>query len=226
MPSPATTTPMHVDNPHARVGAACGARKRDGAPCTLPPITGRTRCRMHGGKTPAGAALPQFKTGKHSKYLPDRLAARYQDALDDGELLALRGDIALADARVFDLLERVDAGEPGALWQQVQRAFQTMQDAEDPSDRATAEATLGQLIEQGVGDFAAWADIARWVEQGRRLRETERKRLEAMQQTLTVEQAVALAAALAGIVQREVEDEATRDRIAAAIRRVVAGTDR
>ena len=28
----------------------CGARTRSGAPCASPAITGKTRCRMHGGK--------------------------------------------------------------------------------------------------------------------------------------------------------------------------------
>lgn len=30
----------------------CGAKTRAGLPCRLPPVKGRTRCRMHGGSTP------------------------------------------------------------------------------------------------------------------------------------------------------------------------------
>lgn len=29
----------------------CGAKTRDGDPCKLPPVTGATRCRMHGGSS-------------------------------------------------------------------------------------------------------------------------------------------------------------------------------
>ncbi|EWY36292.1 hypothetical protein N825_28895 [Skermanella stibiiresistens SB22] len=33
----------------------CGARNRRGTPCQKPPLAGRTRCILHGGKTPKGA---------------------------------------------------------------------------------------------------------------------------------------------------------------------------
>ena len=32
----------------------CGAKNRQGKPCQNSPVTGRTRCRMHGGATPRG----------------------------------------------------------------------------------------------------------------------------------------------------------------------------
>lgn len=34
----------------------CGAKRRDGEPCTQPAMSGRKRCRHHGGLTPAGKA--------------------------------------------------------------------------------------------------------------------------------------------------------------------------
>jgi hypothetical protein len=49
--------------------SACGAKKRDGTPCRRPPLHGRTRCRLHGGATPAGIASPHFKHGRRSKYV-------------------------------------------------------------------------------------------------------------------------------------------------------------
>lgn len=30
----------------------CGAKTRAGFPCRMPPVTGKTRCRMHGGTKP------------------------------------------------------------------------------------------------------------------------------------------------------------------------------
>jgi hypothetical protein len=32
----------------------CGAKNRQGEPCKLAPMIGKTRCRLHGGKTPKG----------------------------------------------------------------------------------------------------------------------------------------------------------------------------
>ena len=36
-------------------GGACGARTRSGQPCKSAPVTGRRRCRMHGGAVGSGA---------------------------------------------------------------------------------------------------------------------------------------------------------------------------
>lgn len=50
--------------------AICGAKKRNGTPCQNPPVTGRNRCRMHGGATLMGEQSGTYKTGAYSKYLP------------------------------------------------------------------------------------------------------------------------------------------------------------
>ena len=71
-----------------------------------------------GGKTPAGAASPQFKMGRYSKQLPARLAARYQEAQADPELISLHDEHALVDVRVNELLEQVES-DPGAIWADV-----------------------------------------------------------------------------------------------------------
>src|SRR4051812_32142589 len=104
---------MHAPNPHAR--RECGARMRGGTPCHLAPMP-NGRCRMHGGATPRGPALPQFKHGRYSRSLPTRLAAQYEAAQSDPVLMELRDEIALNDARLADLLGRVDTGESGSLW--------------------------------------------------------------------------------------------------------------
>ena len=39
-------------------GQACGAKTRAGTPCKNPTVTGKARCRMHGGKS-TGAKTPE-----------------------------------------------------------------------------------------------------------------------------------------------------------------------
>jgi len=46
-----TDNPMQPSEDR-RSHATCGAKTRDGDPCRNPPMTGRLRCRMHGGSTP------------------------------------------------------------------------------------------------------------------------------------------------------------------------------
>jgi hypothetical protein len=67
----------------------CGAKKRNGDPCRAIPMR-NGRCRIHGGTTPVGMALPQYK----------------HDALLDTELVTLRDDIALVDSKIQERMEQ------------------------------------------------------------------------------------------------------------------------
>jgi hypothetical protein len=47
----------------------CGAKTRSGAPCKSAPVTGRRRCRMHGGADGSGAPKgPKNGNYKHGRY--------------------------------------------------------------------------------------------------------------------------------------------------------------
>jgi hypothetical protein len=49
-------------------GLRCGARTRARTPCRRPPAKGRTRCKLHGGKSLRGRSHPRFKHGRYSKF--------------------------------------------------------------------------------------------------------------------------------------------------------------
>lgn len=122
-----TRTLMDDSNPHGR--RQCTARaKQTGERCRKAPVTGRTVCRSHGGATPVGAALPQYKGAGRSKYLPVAMAARYRAAQADSELLALRKDLALLEVRLATLLERLpetgQATSDAATWAEIRELLQ------------------------------------------------------------------------------------------------------
>ncbi len=81
----------------------CGAKKRDGSLCQKYPIQGRTRCRLHGGATPAGILSHAFIHGKYCKALPAHLRARYADSETGSALLSHTDDIRLLDVRLQTL---------------------------------------------------------------------------------------------------------------------------
>jgi hypothetical protein len=173
------------------------------------------RCYLHGGKTPGGMASPQFKTGRYSKYLPARLAGKYQDALADKHLLELRFEVALVDTRLAELIERVGAGESKDLWHTLKATNAELNVAirsKDTAKMALAVRKIGELIDQGIGDHQAWVDVFDVIEQRRKLVESERKRLVEMQQMITSERAMLLIAALVDVVRNHVTD---RDILAA-----------
>lgn len=183
--------------------------KRTGERCKAQAVTGRTVCYHHGGAIPRGRALPQTTHGRYSKHLPTRMLATYEQASQDAELLNLRADIALLDARLADLLGRVDSGESGTLWQELRTAWKTVKRAPDAEDAAAiAFAELGPLIERGYQDTQAWGEIGRIIEQRRKLAESERKRLVEMQQMMTAGQAQLLIARLYDVVTQHVSDRA------------------
>jgi hypothetical protein len=90
---------------------ACGARRRDGGRCRQPGMQPSGRCRLHGGKSPRGLASPLTKTGRYSRDLPTRVAARYESALADPTLLSLRDDVAVLQAAITDVMAEIRDAE-------------------------------------------------------------------------------------------------------------------
>src|SRR5918992_2204187 len=188
----------------------CGARtKHDGTPCERSPVRGRTRCRVHGGKTLVGTASPTYRNGRYSAYVPERLRARYEQAEGDVELLSLRSELALTDARLMDLLARVNTGESGQLWANLKKAheeFKVYRLARDVPKMNVALAKIEALLDSAGQDHTAWGEIGKLIEQRRKLTESEAKRLITLQQMLTTEDAMAIAHRLVDIVTRHVTD--------------------
>lgn len=100
---------MNTKNPHEI--HLCGAKTRNGGTCKRPGKGTGGRCRLHGGASLVGSALPQWKHGRWSKYLPEALAVKFREGLDDPELMKLRQDTALIDAALTDFADRVKKGK-------------------------------------------------------------------------------------------------------------------
>jgi len=177
-------------------------------------MLGRNVCYKHGGASLRGMAAPGYKHGKFCKDIPTRMAARYLEARHDPELLHQRDEISLLDARLLDVLTRVDTGESGKIWSELRQELAEFKTC--PKDkRGKHLANMGSLIERGHGDSVAWAEIVSLLEQRRRLIESERKRLVEMQQVITAEQAMAFVGALVAAVSRHVSDRLTLSAITA-----------
>lgn len=196
--------------------AKCNAKRSNGQPCNSNAMTGKTKCYKHGGATPSGIRSPHYKTGRYSKYLPDRLQGKYHEAQSDANLLALREDIALIDTRIAELLSQVDTGENQRTWEQLSIAHDDLREAtkeEDGIAQTEAINRIGDLIKRGVGEQAAWDSVFAAIEQRRKLVESEHKRLIAMDQVITAERAMLLISAIAGIIKQNVTDKKVIDGI-------------
>jgi hypothetical protein len=52
----------------------CGARNRRGTPCQSPAVTGRARCRFHGGADGIGAPMGNQNALKHGRCTTEAIA--------------------------------------------------------------------------------------------------------------------------------------------------------
>jgi hypothetical protein len=187
----------------------CGAKTRDGGECKCPPMKGRTRCKYHGGKMPHGFDTKKTTHGRYSKFLPKRLLERYEASEGDPDLLNMRSEISLIDARLEDLLRRVDKGESGEAWSNIRMHYEELKFAFDSSDAggvAAAMKALERTIMRAQSDYGTWRELQVCLEQRRRLVDSEGKRLQMMQQFITAEQAMLFVTTVMGSVTRNVRD--------------------
>ena len=56
----------------------CGAKTRSGKPCQSPAVSGKKRCRMHGGAPGSGAPQGNKNALKHGLYTREAMAERRQ----------------------------------------------------------------------------------------------------------------------------------------------------
>lgn len=186
----------------------CGADTKTGKPCEATAMP-NGRCRRHGGKSLSGIAHPNYQGKGKSKYLPERMRGTYEAALDDPELLVLRNDIAIIDARLYDLLQRVDTGESGKLWRDAQTAYFDLLEAMRAQDVKlinSAISKMGRCLDSGVDDYTAWDEVTKAIQQRKGLAESERKRLIEARQMISVEQAMMLLASLLNTIKEHVKD--------------------
>lgn len=66
---PRNTGPM-------RKSPRCGAKTRQGTPCRSPIVSGKKRCRMHGGAEGSGAPKGNKNALKHGYYTNEAIAER------------------------------------------------------------------------------------------------------------------------------------------------------
>jgi hypothetical protein len=225
-PKPADFVPEPFFPPeHKRAGKKrCQAwSRRQGQQCSNYPVKTKSNCRMHGGKTPFGIASATWVHGRNSKYLPARMRDAYQASMEDKELLALRHELSVVDARIADLYQRVDTGESGKLWLRSREVLQDLRKAlatQDPKKTTEAIIELDDLIRHGASDYSAWDEIHTLFELRRRLVETERRRLIDMQTMISAEQATGIVRALLYAVRENVTDLNILNRIQTAFNRI------
>lgn len=225
--------PMPSETPHPlRLVQKCGAasRTKGGAPCTQPAMP-NGRCKMHGGKShPGGPGHPGIRHGRYSKFLPERLQERYEQAAGDPELLSTREDVALLQARIGELTAKLYSGESTRLWNELRRQWKAYRGHKASADEALRRGnddrqreclglaadtldSIGRLITAGSDEARTWEELKKTLQEKAKLAKVEWGRLVDLKSLITVEQANVFALALLNSVIRHVPDTRTRAAI-------------
>ena len=203
----------------------CGAKTRAKGKCRKWGML-NGRCRLHGGATPHGWALPQTKTGKHSKYLRTDadLLERYDRGVNDPDLLALTDEIALIDSRVMTLLAEGGEVELQAVWGEMVSLKNEMEKYRLSKNNAGMAYIMSEIlarIDLGSETVKKYAEISRHFEQRRRLVETERKRQIAMKIWATADEQMSLVMQVATLVRDNVNDPKELQAISAGLADII-----
>lgn len=188
----------------------CTAKsKRSGERCRNLAVTGYEVCRMHGGKTPRGFALPQTKTARWSKDIPSRMAARFIEAQNDPDLLSVRADIYLLDTLLADDMTRLETGESAETWEMMRKAVDKLETgiaAQDYGRIHEGLQVMRDVVDKRILHYATVSEMRSKLEQRRKMVETESKITLSETQAITHEKAMLFVGAIGGILKARIHD--------------------
>lgn len=229
--NPETRSRVPEIHHNAKGERMCSGRRSSWTPsnpvlCTSTIIYPNGRCQKHGGPTPSGIGSPQFKTGRASRHLPTRLISKYQEALDDPELMGLATDLAMVDARMNDLHEQLDEGGAGKIMLEIDDAVQAFKFANEDNDRKAMRESWRRLedaVKRGRTESSIWAELFLLRDQKRKLTLAEAKRLQITDQMVKVTQVNLLISALLDSVRKNVKDRKTLAAVSEDFNRIMNG---
>ena len=151
-------------------------------------------------------------TNRRSKLFPLSLASRYEQAINDPELMSHRQDLGLIEVRIEQLMKRMQNDEQPDRWKDLQQRFSELKFAQIENDTAGFANVCGlieTIFKDIQEDYAAWDQIMDILELRRKINESELKRLIAMNQMISAEDAMKLVAQLLAAIKRNMSSNRT-----------------
>lgn len=198
-------------------------------PCTNYRMKGKKVCRMHGGKSP-GAPI---KHGRYAKtvFKQENLQGIFEQAIANPQLLSLRENRAILETLKQDVLDNLPGGASAEDWQKAAALFRWLREngfyqGHDPEDsKGPAKwAELGALLENGAREWQMRMNAVELIEAGRRVTDTEIKRVVALKTAVPVQDVYKLIAVM-GLAIREVITDAEQQRRISEKIRVLSGSE-
>lgn len=176
----------------------CGASRQCGAGA----VRGYNYCGSHGGPNPRnnfwGIGVG-IKTGVKSMFPLTRLAAKYNEQMQNGRFLSNRHSLDVIRTRISQLLERIDQNEAPdrlkrlyVLWER----YKEQQAAGMSVEAVGTKRSLDEEFEKAYHDYAAWEQMFTALDLDRKMVESEVKIAKEINAILTAEEAYELTAKL------------------------------
>ena len=189
----------------------CGKDRR----CESAPQAGRTCCRMHGGATPRGIGLPQYKGKGYSADMPARLTGDYKRFLSDNELHSLTHELAALKTLAAESLRALGNGSSADSLQETRQSWDAVKAAMKGGDAAQLQAALAahdKALAAAEDYRGAREEAVQMILDVGRVATLEHKRRRDEKYLLPVEQANLMIAALAHAVREEVAGALEREK--------------
>lgn len=193
----------------------CKMIKRDGGRCRNAVRHGWTVCRNHGAGNPDRPGGRPITIGRHSQHLPKRFLESYEQYLNDTDYMVMRSEIALLDARMGEILEKLDDAVSDNAWMYVRRALSILKTKDTLASNEVMDVTgyLEDALEMTATEKEIWNEVTDLIEARRKVADTERRRITEAQKYLTYDEAYAMTALFVNAVTDLVEDENIRTQI-------------
>ena len=181
---------------------------------------GEGRCKTHGGASVRGLSHPSLKSGIYSKYMQVNLLARYQESLNDPELLTIRNEVASCEAHIkglFEALRDLPSGKRNEtsavrLAKSVRNAKAAVAKGLDSDGFLAVLNQFEHLLAEINDEQDIWTNLGEWMDRKQRLVESENKR---MLQSETMVSAAEISTLIGGILSVLRENIKERKTLAA-----------
>ena len=172
-----------------------------------------------------GTDHPNYVHGKYIEVnMPESLLQKYKQVSQDAEVLSLREDILIVDAFLLEALETITKKEGSDAWARLGKSVKRFKRAEADKDAFAMRESMGEIegiVLHGQAAYAAKKDFQTWLEQRRKLTDSEVSRRKALGDMVTRAQVLVLIDRVVDLIKTHVPDHTTRVNLSAALLQMI-----
>lgn len=183
--------------------------ERGGKRCRRAASKGYKVCAMHGGKTPKGFDSVHTTHGRYIKDAPQRLLGRYEDAINDPQIVDLKAEMALVSSLIGEMLDQFESERYGSIWDDVRKARNDINRAMKTGDvqqMIDAYNYLDSSVDASYNEQETRDNLVKLIEQYRKLVESQHKLQTDADKLITIEDLTHSVMRLTAIIKDHVTD--------------------